>query len=108
MENKNAVPEGPEPGDLDSDRPAPTADDPEVPEFLKGPDPEEPMVDTPQNATRETAAIRGEGADTGSPAVAETPEAWDSEFAAATGDENAAASATDEPSATDDSRTQAL
>lgn len=128
MENKNAVPEGPEPGDLDSDRPAPTADDPEVPEFLKGPDPEEPMVDTPQNATPETAAIRSEGGHTGSPAVAETPEArapleaqdpagqengmgpeaWDSEFAAATGAENAAASATDEPRATDDSRTQAL
>lgn len=112
MENKNSVPEGPEPRDLDSERPAAAGNDSEVPEFLKGPDPEEPMADTPGTDAAETGSPESpEAAGAQDPREQETgmgPEAWDSEFASATGGEDTPTSAVDEQVEADDSRTQAL
>ena len=116
MENKNAVPEGPDSGDLDSDRPVPAAHDPEVPEFLKGPDPEEPMSETDG-----TGASGPEAGENGAPPTPEAagaeepqqkqagmaPDAWESEFAAAAG-QDPASSTDDGQVDTDDSRTRAL
>ncbi|WP_417216989.1 TIGR01906 family membrane protein [Arthrobacter sp.] len=108
MENKNAVPEGHDPAAGDGEppvRPAPATPDSEIPEFLKGPDPDEPQ-DAAGAPAAETAASReeheaprGQEAPDAPAAPAQEPamdrDAWESEFSSASADDSTADSAVD-------------
>ncbi|WP_372696903.1 TIGR01906 family membrane protein [Arthrobacter sp. JSM 101049] len=92
MENKNAVPDGDERAGGPSPRPASRVPDAELPEFLKGPDPEDPEPAHPESGTAGGEAASADATESagsdGSAAASETSgeaamgrDDWESAFA---------------------------